>query len=75
MLAMLGKLIAWLFGLLANAKAPPPAERAAAAETKLATKEATDAQVESAIAASRAARERIVREPESIRAPDKFSRD
>ena len=75
MWGLIGNAIAFLIGLFTKAKAPPAAERAAAAETKLATQEANHEAVSVAIDARRRADERVVLDPASVRAPDPYSRD
>lgn len=75
MLKMLGAVLAWLAKMLAKpAPGPTALERAAAAETKLATHEANHEAVQSAADARRAADAERVRDPDSLRAPDEFSR-
>ena len=74
MLKMLGAVLAWLAKILAKpAPGPTALERAAAAETKLATHEANHEAVQAA-ADRRAADAERVRDPDSLRAPDEFSR-
>ena len=75
MWALLGRLVAFLAGLLARSRAKPPAERAAVAETRLETERANHEALSSAVDARRAVDDRILREPDSVRAPDKYSRD
>lgn len=78
MFAILSNILSFILGLFARgsgAKKPSPIERAAVAETKLETMEATDAAVTKAIDARRAADARVVRDASDVRKPDKYSRD
>ncbi|MFN3522292.1 MAG: hypothetical protein ACK4YQ_08575 [Phenylobacterium sp.] len=73
--ALLARLVAWLVARLTQSKAPPPAERAAAAETRNQTHEANQDALRRALDARRGADAQRVRDPDSLRAPDPYSRD
>jgi hypothetical protein len=82
--------VGWLLDLIMRAVAflcrrpaptPPPSrvevqtDRAAVAETKLQTAETGNEAAAHAVAAVRAVDDQLVRQPDTLRAPDPYSRD